>query len=189
MKIYTRQGDEGDTSLRQGKRVRKNDARVEACGSVDETNAFVGLALALLPEAPAGPGSLRARLTRVQRELFDAGADLATPPDAARGESPRIGTAHAAELERDIDDMEAALEPLKQFILPGGCRAAAALHAARAVSRRAERRVITLAAREAVHPALLVYLNRLSDFLFVAARAANRAAGVADVPWEGGGAG
>lgn len=189
MRIYTRQGDEGETSLRQGKRVRKDDARVEAYGTVDETNAFVGLALALLPAAPAGGheadvARLRACLTRVQRELFEVGADLATPPDAARGESPRVGAEHAAALERDVDEMEEGLAPLKQFILPGGSPAAAALHAARAVCRRAERRVVALAAHDPLDPALLVYLNRLSDFLFVAARAANRAAGVADVPWQ-----
>lgn len=179
MKIYTRTGDAGQTSLRWGERVAKDAPRVEAYGTIDEANALVGMALAALPTTGAEP--LRSILTRVQRELFDAGADLASPPNPEKGEAHRIREDMVTALERDIDTLDGGLPPLRRFILPGGSPAAAALHAARTVVRRAERRVVSLAATEEVDGVLLKYLNRLSDLLFVAAREANRIAGVPDV--------
>ena len=192
MKIYTRQGDEGETSLRFGRRVAKDAARVEAYGTADEANAFVGLALAHLTPGSCGArgDALRAKLLRVQRELFDLGADLSLPPGPAGGSSgaaaepPRVDASYVTRLEADIDELEAGLPPLRQFILPGGSPAAAALHAARAISRRAERRVVALRAAEPVAPVLLQYLNRLSDFLFVAARTAHHAAGAEEIRVE-----
>jgi cob(I)alamin adenosyltransferase len=181
LKIYTRTGDAGQTSLRWGERIAKDALRVEAYGTVDEANAFVGMALAALPE---GAANLKLILGRVQRELFDVGADLATPPDRNKGETAKVQTAMIEALEHDIDGLETQLSPLRTFILPGGTPAAAALHTARTVSRRAERRVVTLAAGEPVEPELLKYLNRLSDLLFVVARAANQAEGREDVKVE-----
>ncbi len=188
MKIYTRTGDAGQTSLRWGERVAKDALRVEAYGTVDEANAFIGMALAQLPagaaQLPAEAGQLQAMLTRIQRELFDVGADLAVPPNKEKGEQPKVQPAMVDALEHDIDALEAGLDPLRTFILPGGTSAAAALHTARTVCRRAERRVVTLMGSEPVDPVLLKYLNRLSDFLFVAARAANKAAGAEDIKVE-----
>ncbi|HWI61435.1 MAG TPA: cob(I)yrinic acid a,c-diamide adenosyltransferase [Symbiobacteriaceae bacterium] len=181
MKIYTRTGDAGQTSLRWGERVSKDALRVEAYGTVDEANAFVGNALALLPVAA---GQLRGMLTRIQRELFDVGADLAVPPKKEKGEQPKVTPDMITALEQEIDTLEAGLDPLRTFILPGGTPAAAALHTARTVARRAERRVVTLMAAEPVDDVLLKYLNRLSDFLFVAARAANKLEGHDDIKVE-----
>lgn len=180
MRIYTRTGDGGDTSLRWGERVPKNALRVEVYGTVDEANAHVGMAVALMEGAAFD--AVRAVLVRIQNELFAVGADLAAPPGRDRGEQPRITEASVAALEADIDRLEAALPPLNHFVLPGGCRPAAALHVARTVVRRAERQLVSLMQQEPVEPALLKYLNRLSDLLFVAARAANHAAGLRDVP-------
>lgn len=182
MKIYTKTGDAGQTSLRWGTRVTKDALRVEAYGTVDETNAFIGMAIAAHPADASG--HLRLMLTRIQRELFDVGADLAVPPDRDKGEQPKVQEAYVEQLEKDIDALEGGLAPLKTFILPGGSPAAAALHTARTVCRRAERRVVTLMAAEPVDPLSLKYLNRLSDFLFVAARAANKAEGSEDVKVE-----
>jgi cob(I)alamin adenosyltransferase len=185
MKIYTRTGDAGQTSLRWGERVAKDALRVEAYGTVDEANAFVGMALAALPPASAGGAEeLRSMLIGIQRELFDVGADLAVPPNREKGEEPKVKAALVDGLEQAIDTLEAGLDPLRTFILPGGTAAAAALHTARTVARRAERRVVTLTATEPVDPVLLKYLNRLSDFLFVAARAANKAGGDREIPVE-----
>lgn len=180
-KIYTRTGDAGETSLFGGQRVPKDDLRVSAYGTIDELNAAVGVARA------AGPGAeIDAVLERVQHHLFDLGAELATPPTASSAtaaHAPRVEPAWVEILERDIDRFEGALPPLRQFILPGGTPAAAVLHMARTVARRAEREIVTLAAREPLNPELLKYVNRLSDLLFVLARAANQAAGRADVLW------
>lgn len=183
MKIYTKTGDAGQTSLRWGERISKDALRVEAYGTVDEANAFVGQALAFLPAGDVTDG-LRAMLTRIQRELFDVGADLAVPPNRDKGEQPKVQPEMVEQLERDIDQLDAGLDPLRTFILPGGTPAAAALHTARTVGRRAERRVVTLMGHEQVDPVLLKYLNRLSDFLFVAARAANKAVGAEDIKVE-----
>jgi len=181
MKIYTRTGDAGDTGLFGGGRVSKAHPRVAAYGAVDELNAVLGLAAALVEDA-----DLAARVAAVQHRLFDVGADLATPPDGGAGAwLQRVPSAWATELESGIDALEAELAPLTAFILPGGARGAAALHLARTVCRRAER--ATIAAREAgedVGEAVLAYLNRLSDWLFVAARVANARAGRPDVPWK-----
>lgn len=171
MKIYTRTGDRGETSLFGGARVPKNDARIEAYGTIDELNSHLGVVLAIESDA---------QLLAVQRDLFEIGAHLASPGTSrfAGVESSRI-----EELERGIDAMEAELEPLKSFILPGGTAAAAQLHVARTVCRRAERLVVALRDDDPATQSSIAYLNRLSDYLFVAARYANHKRGVEDVPW------
>lgn len=178
MKVYTRTGDDGTTGLFGGGRVRKDHARIAAYGTVDETNALVGLA-----RAEEGADALTAMLERIQGDLFVVGADLATPADA-KPAVPRISAAEIEALEHDIDRMEEDLDPLKTFILPGGCRRASALHVARTVCRRAEREVVAAAESEAIAGTVAIYLNRLSDLLFVAARWANHHAGVPDTPWK-----
>jgi cob(I)alamin adenosyltransferase len=183
MKIYTRGGDTGETSLFGGERVKKNAARVAAYGEVDELNSVVGIARAEL-----GHDDLRAKLETIQSSLFDLGGELATPGarDKKKGRTgPRVGDADVVELEGWIDALEAELEPLRNFILPGGAPAAAALHFARTVCRRAERAVISLAEREPIEELLIRYLNRLSDLLFVMARVVNRRAGVVEPQWVG----
>lgn len=183
-KIYTRGGDKGETALLGGKRVSKSDARVEAYGDVDELNAEIGLARAAISGTlPGGPGSdLDVWLEKIQQELFQVGAELASlTPAKADG---RIEAGAVTALERAIDTLDLDLAPLTRFILPGGSPAAAHLHLARTVARRAERRVVILQADGAVvRPVLIAYLNRLSDFLYTAARAANQKAGVKDVEW------
>jgi cob(I)alamin adenosyltransferase len=179
MKIYTRTGDDGTTGLFGGARTRKDDPRVEAYGTVDETNATIGWVRA------AGPAPQIERvLERAQSTLFDVGASLATPPEKRSGASA-VDDADVLELERAIDALEAHLPPLRTFVLPGGCEAAARLHVARTVCRRAERLVVTLAASSPVEPSIVRWLNRLSDLLFVQARFQNHVANVADVPWKG----
>jgi cob(I)alamin adenosyltransferase len=180
MKIYTKTGDRGETGLYGGGRVRKDAPRIEAYGAVDELNAVLGMARA---EAP--PAEIDRLLARLQNELFDVGAELATIDPAAFGVAA-VGATQVAALEADIDHYQEGLPPLRQFILPGGCKAAAALHLARTVCRRAERRVIGLAAGEGqrISQDVIVYLNRLSDLLFVLARAANAADGLGDVAWQ-----
>ena len=182
-RIYTRTGDKGATRLATGEPVSKADARVEAYGAVDETNACIGLARVHTAGTPLDP-----ILARVQNELFDVGADLATPakPGEAAGASLRILDSQVARLEAEIDALNGDLPDLTSFVLPGGTPAAAALHLARTVCRRAERRAVALAESAAVSPAAMRYLNRLSDLLFVAARAANDQ-GRADVLWTPGG--
>lgn len=175
MKIYTKTGDDGETGLWGGQRVPKDSLRVHAYGTVDECNAMIGVARL------ANDTTLDALLAQVQNQLFVVGADLATPGEAAN--IPRIGATEVAFLEATIDQLENELAPLRQFILPGGSAAAAHLHLARTTCRRAERWAVSLAHQEAINPQVLVYLNRLSDFLFVAARSANQHADVEDVPW------
>jgi cob(I)alamin adenosyltransferase len=183
-KIYTRTGDDGSTGLADGERRAKCDPRVEAYGDVDETNSAIGLArlsTAALPE-------LDAMLARRQNDLFDLGADLATPESNKPlvYEPLRIVAAQPTRLEQEIDTLNARLTPLRSFILPGGTPAAAALHLARAICRRAERRMVALAAEgETIGSPALQYINRLSDFLFVAARIANDD-GAADILWRPG---
>jgi len=180
MKIYTKTGDRGETSLLGGARVGKDDARVEAYGSVDELNAALGVARALAPDP-----DLDSHLERLQRELFAVGAALATPAGSpAQRSAPQVEAAFAEALEAAIDLLERELPPLKAFVLPGGTPLATALHLARAVGRRAERRAVTLSRVAEVDPEVIPFLNRLSDFLFVAARVVNHRAGVADVPWR-----
>ncbi len=176
MKIYTRTGDDGTTGLFGGPRISKYDLRIEAYGTVDELNATVGLVRTNPLEG------LDPVLEAIQEELFELGADLATPLDAGVRVA-RVSPERSTELERRIDCLEADLAPLQSFILPGGSTAAAQLHVARTVCRRAERLVVRLAAENGTHPEVITYLNRLSDFLFVAARWANHAAGESDVTW------
>ena len=176
-KIYTRGGDAGETSLADGRRVAKHNVRVAACGTVDEANATLGL---VRLEISAELDSL---LAQVQNDLFDLGADLATPINGKRdGERLQITESQVTALESAIDLHNAALAPLKSFVLPGGSRASAYLHLARTVVRRAERDVSALAADEPINGQALIYLNRLSDLLFVLARALNRN-GADDTLW------
>ncbi len=180
MKIYTKTGDRGDTGLFGGPRVSKDAPRIEAYGTVDELNSLLGVTRSLLQT-----GAVDTLLEQIQNELFSLGAQLATPDPVAH-QMQLIGPPQVASLEAAIDRFEAGLAPLTQFILPGGSPAAAQLHLARTVCRRAERRVVTLVqnASEPVAGDLLVYLNRLSDLLFVLAREVNRGSGRGDVPWR-----
>lgn len=186
MKIYTRTGDKGRTGLIGGSRVAKSDARVGAYGEVDELNCALGAARAALgPELK----TLDSSLERVQAECFEIGALLATPADKLKKLAASFAAAlsvdAAPRLEGEIDAWDKELEPLQTFILPGGGSAGAALHLARAVCRRAERRAVELAAEEPLPEGVIVYLNRLSDWLFTAARWVNRRAGRAETPWAG----
>jgi len=178
-RVVTRGGDGGETSLGDGTRVRKDDARVEAYGTVDEANAAIGI---LRLHTPAD-GAADAILARVQNDLFDIGADLCVPGEA--GERLRVTPAMADRLERETEALNEALSPLTSFILPGGTQAAAHAHLARTIVRRAERRVVTLAVDEAVNGEVIKALNRLSDLLFVLGRHLNGAGG--DVLWVPGG--
>lgn len=179
MKIYTRTGDRGETSLLGGARVPKDHLRVAAYGDVDETNAALGVARAFA-RAP-----LAKQLAAVQRDLFAIGARLADPRGSVAGRRAKtaVTAAQVRRLERTIDAHERRLPPLRSFVLPAGAPAAAMLHLARTVCRRAERSVTALARRENVEPRVLVYLNRLSDLLFVLARFENAGAAIADEPW------
>lgn len=176
MKLYTGQGDDGTTSLGSGARVSKNDLRVGAYGEVDEANAVIGLAIAWSRDAEAV-----VKLRQVQSELLTLGSQLAHPEG---GDVPgAIGEQHCARIEEWIDAATEELPPVKSFVLPGGAETAAGLHYARTVCRRAERAVAALAERESVSRFVLVYLNRLSDYLFALARQANHRAGVHDMIW------
>lgn len=183
-KIYTRTGDDGTTGLVDGSRVSKASALMQAIGDVDEANSAIGVAVVALGDDP-----LAAALERIQNDLFDLGADLATPA-SDDGFAPsemvlRIVPAQVERLEREIDAMNAHLAPLRSFILPGGSPQAAALHLARAISRRAERSAVAATHDMPLNPAALAYVNRLSDFLFVASRAVNQN-GAGDVLWRPG---
>lgn len=178
MKIYTKTGDSGQTGLFAGPRVFKDDSRIEAYGTVDELNAAIGLA-----RCEPLPPEVEQTLERVQSELFSVGAELATP------DPQQHGTALASEgmiaaLERAIDNLDAGLPPLKHFILPAGTRGAALVHIARGVCRRSERRVVTLAQSAVISPLIVQYLNRLGDYLFVAARFINQEARAAETIWQ-----
>ncbi len=183
-KIYTRTGDDGSSGLVDGSRLPKGDALFAAIGDVDELNSVIGVAIVALD----GVEPMTRRLTVIQNDLFDLGADLATPAGAgndpfAPGEMAlRIIAEQVARLEGEIDDMNIALAPLTSFILPGGSAAAAHLHVARSVARRAERSAVTAGGQREINPSALAYLNRLSDWLFVAARVANNN-GAGDVLW------
>lgn len=177
-KIYTRTGDAGTTGLVDGSRRSKAEPRMVAIGEVDEANSAIGVALLAIE------GALAAQLTRIQNDLFDLGADLATPGEVEG--ALRIISEQVARLEAEIDAMNAALSPLTSFILPGGSTGSAHLHLARAITRRAERAAVALAEQEAINPPALAYLNRLSDWLFVAARMVNQS-GASDVLWVPGG--
>jgi cob(I)alamin adenosyltransferase len=179
-KIYTRTGDDGTTALGTGERRAKYDLRIAAYGTVDEANAAIGLARL----HTAAEGDLDAMLARIQNDLFDLGADLCVPERAGKRERLRVIDAQAERLESEIDSLNAELKPLTSFVLPGGSAAAAHLHLARTICRRAERLIVELAAQpgEAVSAPVIRYINRLSDFLFVAGRHAN-ARGAGDVLW------
>ena len=181
-RIYTRTGDAGETGLVDGSRVSKADPRMAVIGDVDEANSAIGVALLRVTDA-----RLRAMLGRIQNEMFDLGADLATPGEdfAPTEMSLRIVQDQIDRLEREIDEMNEDLEPLKSFILPGGEAGAADLHLARAIARRAERVAVSASASHSLNPLALTYLNRLSDHLFVAARFA-AAGGAGDILWRPG---
>lgn len=182
MKIYTRTGDAGKTGLFGGGRVDKDSVRVEAYGAVDELNATLGVVRNALDPDSTTPGDW---LESVQNDLFALGAELATVAGhEARLTVPRIAAGDIARLESWIDELELTLPELKNFILPGGCAAGAALHQARTTCRRAERRVVTAGREAPVRSEIVVYLNRLSDFLFVLARSVNHRAGVPETPWN-----
>jgi cob(I)alamin adenosyltransferase len=178
MKIYTRTGDAGTTGLSGGVRVSKHDQRIAAYGAVDELNAFLGLC-----RAAGAPAEIEAVVGRLQHEMFALGAELASPTGTVSGVA-LLSDESVQRLEREIDRFEQDLAPLRQFILPGGTPAAAALHAARCVCRRAERELVALSEAAPVRDVLLTYVNRASDLLFVVARWCNHAAGVADTPWQ-----
>ena len=185
-KIYTRTGDDGTTGLVDGSRIAKSAPLMAAIGDVDEANSFVGLAAAALDPA----SEEAAMLSRIQNELFDLGADLATPPDTRVGFGPhemalRVVPSQIARLEDEIDRMNDALDALRSFILPGGTEAAARLHLARAVTRRAERGAVAANGERDLNPLALNYLNRLSDHLFVLTRHINAGAG-GDILWKPG---
>jgi cob(I)alamin adenosyltransferase len=180
-KIYTRGGDRGETSLAGGARVAKSDIRIETIGSVDEANAAIGLARLYTQD------EYDRMLARIQNDLFDLGADLARPPESVRDANPsksalRIAQVQIERLEAEIDALNADLAPLTSFVLPGGTAASAHLHLARTIARRAERQAVALMARDGINPLIVTYLNRLSDHLFVLARALNEG-GKQDVLW------
>jgi cob(I)alamin adenosyltransferase len=177
-KVYTRTGDDGTTGLGAGQRVPKDSLRVETYGTVDELNSAIGVAL-----AGDLPSALSAALQRIQNELFHLGAELCVAAGNDRP-GPRIEMPHVEALERLMDELSEQLSPLENFVLPGGTAAAANLHLARAICRRAERLAVRLAREEGVAAPALAYLNRLSDALFVMARASNQARGVPDVLWD-----
>ena len=187
MKIYTKTGDQGETSLFGGQRVRKDNARLAAYGTIDELNADLGVARAeinrqqnLAQEWKADTDDL---LNMIQNQLFDLGAELATPDPEEKGLA-QISSAHVEQLEQAIDKQEEVLPDLKQFILPGGSAVAAHLHVARCVCRRAERLMVAVPDDKVPRDVTLEYVNRLSDLLFVLARGANLASGLGDIPWK-----
>ncbi len=178
MKIYTKTGDTGETGLYGGTRVAKDAMRVEACGTVDELNACIGFARSQIQDS-----EVSTILHRIQNELFDIGADLATLEVHSQAARLRIPSSLALELEKEIDQFHDQLPPLKNFILPGGAAGGAATHLARTVARRSERCVVCLAKEEPVNPEVLIYLNRLSDLLFVLARVVNHRSGESEPLW------
>jgi cob(I)alamin adenosyltransferase len=181
MKIYTKTGDAGETGVFGGPRVAKDDPRIEAYGAVDELNAALGLV-----RSTALPATIEELLAAVQNDLFALGAELATPDPVRAASGPKIEAARIAAIEHAIDEREATLPALAEFILPGGTFAAAMLHVARTICRRAERRTVSLAraAGASVRSEAIVYLNRLGDLLFVLARAVNASAAMPDTPWK-----
>ena len=182
-RVYTKTGDKGETGLVGGQRVSKDATRIEAYGTVDELNAFVGVAAVSCAEDPR-LAPLAAILRRVQHELFNLGSILATEPADVHPKQPRVTAAEIAELEREIDSMNADLPALRSFVLPGGTRLSAELHVTRTICRRAERLVVAMAREESVPPEVVPYLNRLSDAMFVWSRWVNHVLGVPEVLWE-----
>jgi len=187
-RVYTRGGDQGSTALVGGKRVPKDDPRIEAYGSVDELNSILGLARVFNGEAAASPAQTRLEdlLKRLQNQLFDLGSELATPPDATYEGMCRVGAADVSALEAEIDGFQRDLAPLNSFILPGGGRVGAFLHQARTVCRRAERDVLRLSRQDEVGAFVLPWINRLSDLLFVLSRWVAKQLGEPEFLWERG---
>lgn len=183
MKIYTKTGDKGETSLIGGERTDKDDPRIEAYGEVDELNAAIGLAISFLP---AHSSTIYEDLTKVQHHLFDIGAELASLSErkVKALKIPKVTPTKVSFLEQQMDNYASELKSLTQFILPGGTEAASALHLARTICRRAERRIVSLAKQQPVNEELVRYLNRLSDLLFTAARLVNSQVGKPDIRWE-----
>lgn len=179
MKIYTKFGDSGETALYGGTKIRKDAPRIEAIGTVDELNAYIGYAQVLIDDT-----DLSELMARIQNHLFAIGADLATPETHTKAADFRIASDFTAEMETAIDTLSAELPLLKNFILPGGCAAGAILHIARVVCRRSERRVVQLANETEVNPEIIRSLNRLSDLLFVLARTVNFRANASEPIWE-----
>lgn len=179
MKIYTKTGDRGETSLFGGQRVSKDHLRIASYGTVDELNSILGLAASFLQE-----GDLKSLIYQLQNELFNVGADLATPYEKTSGEIIRIKQADIQRVEELIDKWDDKVSPLKNFVLPGGSTASSYLHFARTVCRRAEREVVKLAREVVIGNEVVIYLNRLSDLLFVLARYANVESGTKDVDWQ-----
>lgn len=182
MKLYTSTGDDGTTGLFGGARVSKDDIRIDAYGAVDELNAALGLALVICDQSV-----LQQHLSPIQSRLFDLGADLATPIGSKHGDKVmRMNASHVTTLEHSIDAIDAANDDITTFVMPGGTELAARLHLARCICRRAERETVRLAHRDEITPESIIFLNRLSDLLFAAARLANKLSGVPDVPWVSG---
>ncbi len=179
MKIYSKTGDRGETGLVGGSRVAKDSARINAIGAVDELNAALGLAL-----CEAAESQLKDKILQMQSWLFDLGAELATPSSRATRQNCRLSNREVGILEISIDEQTEALPPLRNFILPGGSRLSASLHLARGVCRRAERAILELHRLEPVREETLAFMNRLSDWIFVAARTANAEIGVKDIEWN-----
>lgn len=184
-KVYTKTGDKGMTRLAGGQAISKGDLRIEGYGTVDELNAWLGIVAEFLREDD--PGKLRSAILRIQNELFDLGSQLAVLPEDRRENTPVITAKNIEALEDEIDEMNSGLPMLKSFILPGGGKASAYLHVARTVCRRAERTLVRLEATEALDGTEVIYLNRLSDWFFVASRYASTHAGVAETLWQPGG--
>ena len=187
-RVYTRAGDKGTTALVGGARVAKDAARIEAYGTIDELNSFVGLARVFNRESPAGPARerLEQMLQQIQNELFDLGSELATPPAAEYEGMFRVGAEQVTALERVIDECQEDLQPLQSFVLPGGGRVSGMLHVARTVCRRAERNILRLSREEPVGEHVLPYVNRLSDLFFVLARWIGKQAGETEYLWQRG---
>jgi cob(I)alamin adenosyltransferase len=183
VKIYTRTGDKGETGLIGGRRVSKADPRIVAYGAVDELNSSIGMAVCMLG-AEEALKDVAGALTGIQNDLFTVGSDLADPDQDGKHGTPRVTEGMAAALEPIIDRFEEELPPITFFILPGGSSPASMLHICRSVARRAETAAVALARNEKINPAIVIYLNRLADLLFVAARLANRRLGVSDVAWK-----
>ncbi|HEY5601437.1 MAG TPA: cob(I)yrinic acid a,c-diamide adenosyltransferase [Patescibacteria group bacterium] len=179
MKIYTKKGDKGETSLFGGQRVAKSSLRIDAYGNIDELNSLLGVILAKNPHK-----EISQNLTRVQRHLFVLGADLATPEEV-KVKVPRINTSAVKVLEKEIDNWTKQLPQLRNFILPGGSETGALLHMARTVCRRSERTVVALSEIEKINENVMIYLNRLSDWLFTLARYVNKLEKINEVPWKG----
>lgn len=184
MKIYTRTGDAGTTSLFGGQRVDKGSSRIASYGAVDELNSMLGVIIVIVKQTLKGQGGISNKLLRVQKELFVLGGDLATPI-TVKVKVPRVKKPFITKLEKEIDLWQKSLPPLKNFILPGGSNAGSSLHVARAICRRVERSVADLASREKINQYDLMYVNRLSDWLFVAARYINNMEAIPEIPWKG----